>query len=147
MTEIWNAPVTQILVGLALFYVGLKMFGGGFKAMGNVDHLKWFLGNPIYMFFGAIIMTLAWQSSSLSTVAIVGLLAGQVVSLPVAIAMVLGANIGTTGTIWLAAAIGSNGFPTGELRQIALVHTGVNTLMAVTLLPLVQPIARLVGKF
>ena len=69
-------PVMTALVGLVVFYIGLKMFSGGMKAMGNIDHLQWFLGNPIYMFFGGIVMTLLWQSSSLSTTAIIGLVAG-----------------------------------------------------------------------
>ena len=43
--------------------------------MGNIDHLQWFLGNPIYMFFGGIVMTLS-TNSSLSTTAIIGLVAG-----------------------------------------------------------------------
>ena len=66
-------PVITALVGLVIFYIGLKTFSGGMKAMGNMDHLNWFLGNPIYMFLGGIIMTLAWQSSSLSTTAIIGI--------------------------------------------------------------------------
>ena len=66
-------PVITALIGLVVFYIGLKMFSGGMKSMGNMEHLTWFLGNPIYMFFGGIIMTLAWQSSSLSTTAIIAL--------------------------------------------------------------------------
>ena len=60
-------PIVTTLVGLVVFYIGLKMFSGGMKSMGNIDHLQWFIANPIYMFFGGIIMTLLWQSSSLST--------------------------------------------------------------------------------
>ena len=71
-----NNPVIQTLLGLVIFYIGLKMFSGGMKSMVNIDHLQWFLGNPIYMFVGGIIMTLLWQSSSLSTTAIIGLVAG-----------------------------------------------------------------------
>ena len=63
--------LVQISVGLVIFYIGLKMFSGGMKSMGNIDHLQWFIANPIYMFFGGIVMTLAWQSSSLSTTAII----------------------------------------------------------------------------
>ena len=47
-----NNPIIQTLIGLVVFYIGLKMFSGGMKAMGNIDHLQWFLGNPIYMFVG-----------------------------------------------------------------------------------------------
>ena len=64
-------PVITTLVGLIVFYIGLKMFSGGMKSMGNMDHLTWFIANPLYMFFGSIAMTLLWQSSSLSTTAII----------------------------------------------------------------------------
>jgi Na+/phosphate symporter len=67
--------------------------------------------------------------------------------LPAAIAAVLGANIGTTGTIWLASFFVSDGLPTGVTRQIALMHTGANLLMGVALLPWVHHIARFLGRF
>lgn len=140
-------PYVQIVAGLVIFYVGLKMFSGGFKNLGNMDHLQWFVANPIYMFFGAIIMTLAWQSSSLSTAAIVGLVAGGVIPLPAAIAAVLGANIGTTGTIWLAGLMASDGMPKGDTLRIAIMHTGANLMMAILLLPFVHHIARFIGRF
>jgi len=133
-------------IGLVVFYMGLKMFSGGMKSMGNIDHLTWFLGNPIYMFFGSIVMTLAWQSSSLSTTAIIALVASGVLPLPAAVAAVLGANVGTTGTIWLAGLLVSDGMPKGDTLRIAMIHTGVNLLMAISLLPFVNHIAKFVGK-
>ena len=134
-------------IGLVVFYIGLKMFSGGIKSMGNINHLTWFLGNPIYMFFGSIVMTLAWQSSSLSTTAIIALVASGVLPLPAAVAAVLGANIGTTGTIWLAGLLVSDGMPRGDTLRIAIIHTGVNLLMALSLLPFVNHIAKYVGRF
>ena len=139
-------PVVQILVGLVLFYVGLRWFSGGFKALGKVEWLEAFTGSPLLVFFGSIILTLAWQSSSLSTAAIVGLVAGGVLPLPSAVAAVLGANIGTTGTIWIAGAMASDGFPQGDTKHIAMIHTGVNAVMALALLPFIRGIARLVGR-
>ena len=133
-------------IGLVVFYIGLKMFSGGMKSMGNIDHLTWFLGNPIYMFFGSIVMTLAWQSSSLSTTAIIALVASGVLPLPAAVAAVLGANIGTTGTIWLAGLLVPDGMPKGDTLRIAMIHTGVNLLMALSLLPFVNHIAKYVGR-
>ena len=140
-------PIVTTLVGLVVFYIGLKMFSGGMKSMGNIDHLQWFIANPIYMFFGGIIMTLLWQSSSLSTTAIIALVASGAVPLPAAIACVLGANIGTTGTIWLAGLLVSDGLPKGDTLRIAIAHSGVNLFMAATLLPFVHHIARFLGKF
>ena len=137
----------NIIVGLIVFYIGLKMFSGGMKSLGNIDHLQWFLGNPIYMFIGGIAMTLAWQSSSLSTTAIIALVASGALPLPAAITAVLGANLGTTGTIWLAGFFVSDGIPRGDTLRIAMVHTGANLLMALSLLPFVNHIAKFVGRF
>ena len=143
----FNNPIFQTLLGLVIFYLGLKMFSGGMKSLGKLEHMEFFLGNPYYMFIGGIVMTLLWQSSSLSTTAIIGLVASGALPLPSAIAAVLGANIGTTGTIWLAGMLVSDGMPTGITKQIAIVHTGVNMLMAILLLPFVQPIAKFMSKF
>ena len=139
-------PIITVLIGLVVFYVGLKMFAGGMKAMGNIEHLNFFIGNPYWMFLGGIVMTLLWQSSSLSTTAIIALVASGAVPLPAAVAAVLGANIGTTGTIWLAGALVSDGMPKGDTLRIAMAHTGVNLFMAITLLPFVHPIARFLSR-
>ena len=154
-TELWKKvkqmdlgnPIITALVGLVIFYIGLKTFSGGMKSMGNMDHLAFFLGNPIYMFIGGIVMTLLWQSSSLSTTAIIALVASGALPLPAAIAAVLGANIGTTGTIWLAGLFVSDGLPKGDTLRIAMAHTGMNLLMAVMLLPFVGRIAQFLTKF
>jgi Na+/phosphate symporter len=140
-------PIMTTLVGLVVFYIGLKMFSGGMKSMGNMDHLAFFIHNPLWMFLGGIVMTLLWQSSSLSTTAIIALVASGAVPLPAAIAAVLGANIGTTGTIWLAGLLVSDGMPKGDTLRIAMAHTGVNLLMAVALLPFVGRIAQFLGRF
>jgi Na+/phosphate symporter len=140
-------PVITTLVGLVIFYIGLKTFSGGMKSMGNMEHLNWFLGSPIYMFFGGIIMTLLWQSSSLSTTAIIAIVASGALPLPAAIACVLGANIGTTGTIWLAGLFVSDGMPKGDTLRIAMAHTGMNLLMALMLLPFVGRIGQYLARF
>ena len=139
-------PIITTLVGLVIFYIGLKTFSGGMKSMGNMEHLNWFLGNPIYMFFGGIIMTLLWQSSSLSTTAIIALVAAGALPLPAAIACVLGANLGTTGTIWIAGLLVSDGMPKGDTLRIAMAHTGMNLLMALALLPFVGRIGQFLMK-
>ena len=147
MASIHHTPIFKIIVGLIVFYVGLKMFAGGMKALGRVEQLEPFIANPYLMFLGGIVCTLMWQSSSLSTTAIVGLVASGFLPLPSAVAAVLGANIGTTGTIWLAGLLVSDGFPKGDTLRIAIAHSGVNLFMAATLLPFVHHIARFLNKF
>ena len=147
MIKYWDMPIVQIGIGLVVFYFGLKMFAGGMKSLGNVEHLEWFVHNPYWMFLGGIVCTLAWLSSYLSTTAIIALVASGFLPLPSAIAAVLGANIGTTGTIWLAGLLVSDGFPKGDTLRIAMAHTGANLLMALMLLPWVNYIARFIGRF
>ena len=141
-----NNPIVTTLAGLVIFYIGLKMFSGGMKSMGNMEHLQWFIANPIYMFVGGIVMTLLWQSSSLSTTAIIALVASGAVPLPAAIGAVLGANVGTTGTIWLAGLLVSDGMPKGDTLRIAMAHSGANLLMAVMLLPFVHQLSKILYK-
>jgi len=143
----FNNPIFQALLGLVIFYIGLKMFSGGMKSMSHLENLQWFISNPYWMFLGAIVCTLLWQSSSLTTTAVIGLVASGALPLPSAIAAILGANVGTTGTIWIAGILVSDGMPAGITKQVALVHTGVNAIMAVALLPFIQPIARFISKF
>ena len=143
----FNNPIFQALLGLVIFYIGLKMFSGGMKSMSHLENLQWFISNPYWMFHGAIVCTLLWQSSSLTTTAVIGLVASGALPLPSAIAAILGANVGTTGTIWIAGILVSDGMPVGSTKQVALVHTGVNAIMAVALLPFIQPIAKFISKF
>ena len=143
----FNNPIFQALLGLVIFYIGLKMFSGGMKSMSHLENLQWFISNPYWMFLGAIVCTLLWQSSSLTTTAVIGLVASGSLPLPSAIAAILGANVGTTGTIWIAGILVSDGMPAGITKQVALVHTGVNAIMAVALLPFIQPIAKFISKF
>ena len=143
----FNNPIFQSLLGLVIFYIGFKMFSGGMKSMSHLENLQWFISNPYWMFLGAIVCTLLWQSSSLTTTAVIGLVASGALPLPSAIAAILGANVGTTGTIWIAGILVSDGMPAGITKQVALVHTGVNAIMAVALLPFIQPIARFISKF
>ena len=35
-------PIMTTLVGLVVFYIGLKMFSGRMKSMGNLEHLNFF---------------------------------------------------------------------------------------------------------
>ena len=145
--QIIESPLFRVAIGLVIFYVVLKLFSGGMKAMGKLEHLEYFIHNPYWMFLGGIICTLAWQSSSLSTTAIVGLVASGALPLPAGIGAVLGANVGTTGTIWLAGIMVSDGMPQGITRQIAIVHSGVNMLMAICLLPFINQISKFISKF
>ena len=80
MTAFINTPAFKALIGLVIFYIGLKTFAGGVKSMGNSEDLQSFITNPYWMFVGGIVCTLLWQSSSTTT--IVALVSSGVLPLP-----------------------------------------------------------------
>ncbi len=139
-------PWMNIIAGMVLLFIGIKMFSGGFKDYGDTEWLKWFMANPAFMFVGSIGCTLIWQSSSLTSAAIVGLVLSGALPLPSALAAILGANIGTTGTAWIAAWAGSSGHMHGPALHTAMFHTLANFMMGLMMLPWVGVIARFLTR-
>lgn len=92
--------------GLALFLFGMNMMSEGLqKAAG--EKMKSILAvltkNPIMGVLAGTLVTAVLQSSSATTVMVIGFVSAGLMSLPQAISVVLGANIGTTMTAQLMA--------------------------------------------
>ena len=98
-------PLVRFIAVLALLFVfmlGVNGLGDGFKALGG-DTLDAFFAateNPFIGLMVGILATTIVQSSSVTTVLIVGLVAAPANPLPLvnAVPMIMGANIGTTVT-------------------------------------------------
>ena len=117
MTEILNAvggkmplivqiltSIATLLGGLALFLYGMNMMTNGLEKMagGKLESiLKKASSNKFKgMALGAGV-TAVIQSSSATTVMIVGLVGSGIMALPQTIGMLMGTNIGTTITPWI----------------------------------------------
>jgi len=92
--------------GLALFLFGMNMMSEGLqKAAG--EKMKKILAiltkNPVMGVFAGALVTAVLQSSSATTVMVIGFVSAGLMSLPQAISVILGANIGTTMTAQLMA--------------------------------------------
>ncbi len=96
--------IAGLVGGLALFLYGMNIMSGGLtKASGGqLEHLlarvtknRWLA----YLF--GIGVTAVVQSSSASTVMVVGLVNSGIMKLAEAVNVILGANLGTTFTAWL----------------------------------------------
>ena len=139
------------LIGaLGFFIYGMKVMSDGIQKVAGSKMRSILSKMTSTRFLGittGFILTALLQSSSATTVMIVSFVNAGLLTLIESIGVIMGANIGTTGTIWLAGIMVSDGMPVGTTKHIALVHTGVNALMAVTLLPFVHPIARFISKF
>ena len=95
-----------LLGGLALTLYGMNVMGNGLTKTsgGKLEAiLEKFAGNPFKgLLFGAIV-TAVVQSSSATTVMVVGFVNSGIMKLTQAVGIIMGANIGTTITSWLLA--------------------------------------------
>lgn len=111
-----------LLGGLALFIYGMNLMGEGLqKAAGDKMRriLEVLTGNPIIGVLVGALVTMIIQSSSATTVMVVGFVSAGLMTLPQAIGVILGANIGTTITAQLVAfKIGAYAYPITALGFI-----------------------------
>ena len=101
--EILSA-IVQMLGGLAMFLYGIEVMGDGLKNSSG-DALKRVLekvtGNLILGVLTGALVTAVIQSSTATIVLAVALIGAGVLTLKQAVAIVMGANIGTTITAWI----------------------------------------------
>ena len=93
--------IVSLLGGLALFLYGMAMLGSGLEKLssGRLEQTLEKLTNNVFkgVLLGALV-TGAIQSSSATTVIVVGLVNARILKLRQAIGVIMGANIGTTIT-------------------------------------------------
>ncbi|MFO7942245.1 MAG: Na/Pi cotransporter family protein [Bacillota bacterium] len=98
--------VLSFLGGLGMLLFGIRLMSDGLQAAAG-ERLRALLGkltnNPIMGVLTGTIITAAIQSSSATTVMVVGLVNAGLLSLPQAIGVIMGANIGTSITAQLIA--------------------------------------------
>ena len=141
-------------LGLAVLGLGLVFLGLYFMAKGvvpirqNPDIQAAFtrmgaanLGEVALVALVAALFTAVIQSSAASIAIAMTLAAQQLITYEMAISVLLGANVGTTMTAWLAAIGGS-----AEARRTALAHTLSNVIGSLVFLPFVLPVLVPMGK-
>ena len=98
--------IIKLLGGLGLFIYGMKLMGDGLENAAG-EGLKKILGkvtkNPIIAVVVGAIVTMVIQSSSATTVMVVGFVNAGLMNLAQAAGIIMGANIGTTITAQLVA--------------------------------------------
>lgn len=108
--------------GLAVFIYGMNLMGDGLqKAAGERMRriLEILTGNPILGVIVGTLVTVLLQSSSATTVMVVGFVSARLMTLPQAIGVIMGANIGTTITAQLIAfKVGHYAYPIAALGFI-----------------------------
>jgi len=116
LTEIIiNALVFKAVGGLGIFLLGMKFMSDGMQAVAG-NRLRNLIGavtnNRVAACAIGTLVTSVVQSSSVTSVMVVGFVNGGFMTLMQALGVIIGANIGTTITGWiLALKIGKYGLP------------------------------------
>ena len=119
----FRATVFALLGGIGLFMFGIHLMSDGLqKAAGSriKTILSKLTGRPIYGFFLGALVTAIIQSSSATTVMLVGLVNAGLLEFVQSVGVILGANVGTTVTTQVVAL---------KLDQFALPAIGLGMIL------------------
>jgi phosphate:Na+ symporter len=123
-----TAMLFQLLGGIGLFLLGMTLLTDGLKTFAG-DALRRallrFTGTPMKAFFSGALATVMVQSSSATTVAVIGFVSAGLITFPQAVGIVFGASLGTTGTGWIVSVLGLN----VSIGYYALPLVGVGAFM------------------
>lgn len=113
--------VLSLLCGLALFLYGMEVMGDALKKSAG-SSLKTILGkmtsNPVKGFLLGLAVTAVIQSSSATTVMVVGFVNSGTMTLLQAVGVIMGANVGTAVTSWLT---GLSGLGSGGATALSII--------------------------
>jgi phosphate:Na+ symporter len=95
--------------GIGLFLMGMVLLTDGLKSLAG-DALRralvQFTGGPFKAFASGAVVTALVQSSSATTVTVIGFVSAGVLTFPQAVCVVIGASLGTTCTGWIVSILG-----------------------------------------
>ena len=104
--------VLSLVGGLALFLYGMNVMGASLEKKAG-GQLKSVLGkmtdNPFKGFLLGLVVTSIIQSSSATTVMVVGFVNSGIMTLHQSIGIIMGANVGTTITAWILSLMAVDG--------------------------------------
>jgi phosphate:Na+ symporter len=106
MTVDWFELAYTVVGGLCVFLFGMKALSESLQALASdfIRHvIGWLTTNRLLAVAVGAVVTLIVQSSSVTTVMVVGFVNAGLMSLLQAVGVILGANIGTTITGWIVA--------------------------------------------
>ncbi|WP_207061514.1 Na/Pi cotransporter family protein [Motiliproteus sp. SC1-56] len=102
----WGSMLAELLGGLALFLFGMEMMAASLKAVAG-DRMRVILArltkNRLMGAATGALVTAVIQSSSVTTVLVVGFITANLMTLSQAVGVIMGANVGTTITAQIVA--------------------------------------------
>ena len=101
--------ILSFVIGIALFLFGMHTMSTGMEkiAGGKLERILEKLSNNLFKAVGlGIVATVLMQSSSATTIMVVGFVNSGMMNLSQAVGIIMGANIGTTVTAWILSLTG-----------------------------------------
>ncbi|MDD5372812.1 MAG: Na/Pi symporter [Sulfurimonas sp.] len=105
----YNDDYRVIIVGVAIFFVGMLFMEEGFKLFnsGLLEKVLQASTNTIPKAIGTgVIATAVTQSSSLISIIIISFLSAELITLSGAVGVIFGSNVGSTTTAWIISSLG-----------------------------------------
>src|SRR5690606_14494679 len=99
----------QLAGALAVFLLGMKIMSEGLQKVAGARLKEWVGKITANRFSGVLTglgITLVVQSSTATTVMVVGFVSAGLLTLTQSIGVIMGANIGTTMTAWMVSLLG-----------------------------------------
>src|SRR5690554_2544682 len=101
--------VFPFIGGLGLFLIGMMLLSNGLVAFAGGSLQKAlirFTGTPAKAFASGAVVTALAQSSTATTVTLIGFVSAGLITFAQAIGVVIGASLGNTATGWIVATLG-----------------------------------------
>ena len=141
--------IGELIVGFSLLFLGLSFMKNSVPDLSETPQVLEFVTSWASHGFGSVllflafgtVLTLVLQSSSATMAITLIMLSMGWIPFPMACAMVLGENIGTTITANIAASIGNT-----QAKRAAMSHTIFNVFGVIWALILFTPFTSLVGR-
>ncbi len=136
--------VGRVILGFGILFLGMSIISGGLRGLSEsptILHLLHSCGTNVFL--GVLVgagVTAIIQSSSAMTAMVIAMGSAGLLTLPAAISLILGANIGTTVT-GMIASVGSS----LSSRRLAVAQVLVNILGVALFLPFVPRYAGIVA--
>jgi solute carrier family 34 (sodium-dependent phosphate cotransporter) len=129
-------PTATLLLSFALLFSSILLFrkiiSNLLKARSPQAFSRFFFKRQYKSFFWGLLTTAAIRSSTITTSVVVPIVAKRITTLEAAAPFIMGANVGTTVTVFIAAALNTNGI---NALSIALAHLLFNLIGVLLFFP------------
>lgn len=140
----WQS-LSQLLIGFSLLLIGLDLMKTSVIILATQFDFQSFVDFPILFFlFVGLILTAVIQSSSATMMITLSALHAQIIPLPAAAAMIIGADLGTTSTVLLGSFQGAVSKQRVAMAQV-LFNLSIDITAFIFIFPALKLITGIVG--